>query len=370
MREESQMSAHEAVAVAPEFGGEASLNTAAELLFDATVDTEVSSPLSELDDDVPNGVRNGVADGQDDAERVVKLEKDSDALDLNGHTTATTLRPDPVPSKKRRESEVECVTPDLFERPNDKKRKRGESPPWHFPTAETTTLKTADGRRASARVNTGTPSAPESNVQDDTRARSSSLSAPSQLRSRLESPPWKKFAADGPTSMVVDGKRKSGRVNKELSDPPKRVSPRSKKVDGKVSNNHAKTAKPISSSKALHTAVNGAGHPSFMQNGNIAWAPSRTHSYSSFEGGGMHQFGDHLLGASGHGASTYGMEHAANTSTTGAHGAATQQMLLPSGLDWHHPAWYGSEQSGDGSGTEGTTDPFDSEPTFGRVNTT
>ncbi|KAF2483782.1 SNF2 family N-terminal domain-containing protein [Neohortaea acidophila] len=164
--------------------------------------------------------------------------------------TPTTLRPSPRPSTKRRESEVNGALPLDLQRPADKKRKRAPSPPWQFPSAETTTLKTADGRRASARVNTA---ASATGSDADTRARSSSVSVLSQQK---ESPPWKKFAAEGPSSMVVDGKRKSGRVNRELPVPPKRVSPRSKKQAPEAK--YASTARTAQSSKALHAVVNGA----------------------------------------------------------------------------------------------------------------
>lgn len=146
--------------------------------------------------------------------------------------TATTLRPAPQPSTKRRESEAaEAGVPDVKEK-LDKKRKRAPSPPWQFPTAETSTIKTADGRRVSARFGTGTstPVASES----EGRVRSNSSRANSQ--SRPPSPPWKKFAAAGPTTIQVDGKRKSGRVNREVTGTPqpKRVSPRTKKTVDKL----------------------------------------------------------------------------------------------------------------------------------------
>jgi helicase SWR1 len=145
--------------------------------------------------------------------------------------TATTLRPAPQPSTKRRESTAAVEGgPEVKVKP-EKKRKRAVSPPWQFPTAETSTLKTADGRRISARFGTGTNtsavSETESQVRSDSRANS---------QSRPPSPPWKKFAAQGPTTLQVDGKRKSGRVNREMNDTPqsKRVSPRSKKVVDKL----------------------------------------------------------------------------------------------------------------------------------------
>ena len=105
-----------------------------------------------------------------------------------------------------------------------RKRKRRSSPPWQFPAAVAATLKTGDGRRVSARVNPGT----SAQVEHEARARSSSQSAAPQ-NPRIPSPPWKKCVAEGPTSVVVDGKRKSGRVNRELKEtPPKRTCPRSK----------------------------------------------------------------------------------------------------------------------------------------------
>ncbi|KAK4503874.1 hypothetical protein PRZ48_004789 [Zasmidium cellare] len=167
--------------------------------------------------------------------------------------TATTLRPAPAPSAKRRESEAALSTPEPSEKRPFKKRKRAASPPWQFPTAETTTLKTADGRRVSARFNTGTPGVSEA---EDSRPRSLSQSV---SRSRPPSPPWKRFEAEGPTTIQVDGKRKSGRVNRELTDAPKRVSPRSKKqVDklGMVQNGDKKPAKGVaSSSKKVESEV-------------------------------------------------------------------------------------------------------------------
>ena len=143
--------------------------------------------------------------------------------------TETSLRSNPAPSNKRRES-VAAETlhvSDQGERPS-KRRKRGASPPWQFPSVDGGTATTADGRRISTRVNTatGTPVVSES---EGGRARSISQSQ-SASRSRPVSPPWKKFGAEGPSSLQVDGKRKSGRMNKELPQVPTRVSPRSKKT--------------------------------------------------------------------------------------------------------------------------------------------
>jgi helicase SWR1 len=152
-----------------------------------------------------------------------------DALETSG--TATTLRPDPQPSTKRRESTAAEEGASEVKPKLDKKRKRGVSPPWQFPTAQTSTIKTADGRRVSARFGTGTNtpavSETESRVRSDSRANS---------QSRPPSPPWKEFAAQGPTTIQVDGKRKSGRVNREVHDTPQptRASPRSKKSVDKL----------------------------------------------------------------------------------------------------------------------------------------
>ena len=195
------------------------------------------SPLSELDDIVERGLQDGLTPANGNAAEV-KMEVDEAAEDELNNTTATTLRPDPAPSMKRRESEVAMYEPDFQDQSNNRKRKRGPSPPWQFPSTELSTLKTADGRRISARFNASTPTLSENDAA--ARGRSSSLSAPPRAslplpgsgKIRAASPPWKRFGAEGPTAVVVDGKRKSGRVNKELSSPPKRVSPRSKDKQG------------------------------------------------------------------------------------------------------------------------------------------
>ena len=185
----------------------------------------------------------------------VKQENDEESHD-DGNTTATTLRPNPEPSIKRRESQAALETPEGIERPGSKKRKRATSPPWQFPTAERTTLKSADGRRISARFSTNAPTPVAS--ENESRARSSSLSAPPRS-SRASSPPWKKFEAEGPTSLMVDGQRKSGRVNKELTDgKPKRVSPRSKKVaDAERSHANGKVTSLEKKSQAHTRTVSG-----------------------------------------------------------------------------------------------------------------
>jgi len=172
----------------------------------------------------PTGIKEELLNGE-------TVHSMADDETLENAETSTTLRPAPQPSTKRRESTAaEAGAPEMKVK-SDKKRKRGASPPWQFPTAQTSTLKTADGRRVSARFGTGsnTPAASEteSRVRSDSRANS---------QSRPPSPPWKEFAAQGPTTLQVDGKRKSGRVNKETNETPqpKRVSPRSKKVVDKL----------------------------------------------------------------------------------------------------------------------------------------
>ncbi|WPH00628.1 Hypothetical protein R9X50_00345800 [Acrodontium crateriforme] len=157
--------------------------------------------------------------------------------------TATTLRPAPFPSMKRRESQAGEIDSTVLEKDEKtgQKRKRRVSPPWQFPTVENTTMKSADGRRVSARVNTNTPGPSESS---DGRARSISVSQSS--RSRQPSPPWKKFGAEGPTSIQIDGKRKSGRVNKELGGQPKRTSPRTKKQVDRLGSERKSDTKPNS----------------------------------------------------------------------------------------------------------------------------
>ncbi|KAK5111935.1 hypothetical protein LTR85_011682 [Meristemomyces frigidus] len=141
-------------------------------------------------------------------------------------------------------------TPDLLDgEKTNRKRKRAVSPAWQFPTVNQSTLRTADGRRQSTRVNTatGTPALSESEAG---RARSISQSA---SRSRPASPPWKRFEAEGPTTVQRDGKRRSGRVDKDLSQAPqpKRLSPRTKKTVDKLPAETKSFARPTSRGKAL-----------------------------------------------------------------------------------------------------------------------
>ncbi|KAK3710730.1 swr1 complex component [Vermiconidia calcicola] len=229
------MSATEAAA-APESG-----SSGQDKVLDHATHDAPESPLSELDENGDEVLQNAISRRNSNAE--IKIEDDSATQHLlsaaDESTTSTTLRPAPPPSIKRRESEVAEQRPELAERANSKKRKRGASPPWQFPIAEAATIKTADGRRISARFNNATPTLSDA---EGRRERSSSLSAPpanvltpgSAARSRQVSPPWKKFEVEGPTHVMVDGKRKSGRVNKELSEQPKRVSPRSDKKKKRV----------------------------------------------------------------------------------------------------------------------------------------
>ncbi|KAK5130181.1 hypothetical protein LTR08_002390 [Meristemomyces frigidus] len=162
--------------------------------------------------------------------------------DVAAQHTETSLRSNPAPSSKRRESAAAetAQTSDHGERPQ-KRRKRGVSPPWQFPSVDGGTATTADGRRISTRVNTATPVVSES---EGGRARSISLSQ-SASRSRPASPPWKRFQAEGPSSLQVDGKRKSGRVNKELSHAPTRVSPRSKRTVDKMAVDSKSSIQPM-----------------------------------------------------------------------------------------------------------------------------
>lgn len=175
--------------------------------------------------------------------------KNIEAFEANG--TATTLRPAPPPSAKRRESEAgDGVIEVHAGEPPNKKRKRAASPPWQFGVAEQSTIKTADGRRVSARVNTGTPGHSES----EGRARSNSRP---KSQSRASSPPWKKVAAEGPSTISVNGVRKSGRMNRELGEAPKRVSPRSKKTVEKLGSE--KTGRDRAASATKAEQPNGAG---------------------------------------------------------------------------------------------------------------
>ena len=233
---------------------------------ETTIDSTTATPLTPHPTTETFLTENGDRDVHPLATPVIKLEDDTSAapqIPANDNTTASTLRPEPVPSAKRRESEVTAADFSEPDRLNGKKRKRGTSPPWQFPSVENPTLKTADGRRVSARFNTDTPTLSENNGGRD---RSSSLSAPPARLSRPPSPPWKRFGVEGPTSLVVDGKRKSGRVNRELTEPPKRVSPRSKKQVGGGGGEHVNgvqrpTSKSGSSSHKAETTTPAKNHP-------------------------------------------------------------------------------------------------------------
>jgi helicase SWR1 len=192
------------------------------------VEADVQHAEVELEE---NGDGNASPTRSNDGDITLAIKDESETRDATPQPNADTSidLPETLPTAKQHESEATLSTPEPTADKSVKKRKRPASPPWQFPTAETTTLKSADGRRVSARVNlNGTPGLSES----EGRGRSGSqTTAP---RSRPASPPWKKFGADGPTTLNVDGKRKSGRFNKDVGDTPKRVSPRSKKQVDKL----------------------------------------------------------------------------------------------------------------------------------------
>ncbi|TVY81834.1 Helicase SWR1 [Lachnellula suecica] len=90
-------------------------------------------------------------------------------------------------------------------------------------------------------------------VEDDgppTKKRRVSETAPNPPPPKRDSPPWKKIAAEGPTSFTQDGKRKSGRVNRiplELQPP----------SDKRQTRGAVQKTLP---SKNKHTNVNGSSH--------------------------------------------------------------------------------------------------------------
>ncbi|CAK3760422.1 SNF2 family DNA-dependent ATPase [Lecanosticta acicola] len=209
-------------------------------------------------------------------ETTIKTEHDDHQLESTAPPTPhddeyLTSRATSQPSAKRRESEAALFTPEPGDKRPYKKRRRAASPPWNFPSAETTTLRTADGRRVSARVNTSTPGLSE--AEERGRGHSSSLSRPAS-HSRPPSPPWKKFEAAGPTTLQVDGKRKSGRVNKELTEVPKRVSPRSKKQADKLSYSTPQNGEKKSAQKTMAASSKRGETPSAKKQVNRLDRPS------------------------------------------------------------------------------------------------
>ncbi|QIW97925.1 hypothetical protein AMS68_003443 [Peltaster fructicola] len=162
----------------------------------------------------------------------IKEETNQDEQHSNAHALPTNNHPSELDSKNTDTAETNLSSiPGIAL----KKRKRAASPPWQFPTADQTTIKLSDGRRSSARVNTSVSNTPGLSENESTGRLASRAAS-----SRLSSPPWKEFKAEGPTSLQVDGVRKSGRVNKELTTP-KRVSPRSKKQMDKLAGQVVKT---------------------------------------------------------------------------------------------------------------------------------
>lgn len=158
----------------------------------------------------------------DDAARVVDSSSDErkhEPVRRGSRGDENTSHPSAQPNPQLVSVRIESTSSAL----QTLKRKRGTSPPWHFPIADLSTIKTSDGRRSSARFNasaSNTPGLSESESQGRRQSRATS--------SRLPSPPWKEFKAEGPSSVQIDGVRKSGRVN-NLNATPTRVSPRSRK---------------------------------------------------------------------------------------------------------------------------------------------
>ncbi|KAK4627121.1 Helicase swr1 [Fulvia fulva] len=201
-----------------------------------------SAPTSQAPDLAGRPIKSE-ENGDLDADDTINAIGATSASNNDDDDGSATVRPAPQPSAKRKESEALLSTPEPGDKRPNKKPKRGKSPPWDFGEAKIATLKTADGRRISARVNTATPQAIEPVSETEGRGRSDSQ--PTSARSRQPSPPWKRFEAEGPTTVVVDGKRKSGRVIRELGDAPKRVSPRTKKQVDKLGTPQNVEKKPV-----------------------------------------------------------------------------------------------------------------------------
>ncbi|GIZ42466.1 hypothetical protein CKM354_000573600 [Cercospora kikuchii] len=175
------------------------------------------------------------------------------SADADAAAPPPTLPPDHAPpaTKRRRESEAELHNPESAQHSPPKKRKRAASPPWQFPVAAQSTLKSADGRRVSARhSNVGTPGLSGSEAERAETTHSRGRSQSTTAASRPPSPPWKRFEAQGPTSIYIDGQRKSGRANKDLVAVPKRISPRSKKQVDRLGGQKHADIKP-SASKSM-----------------------------------------------------------------------------------------------------------------------
>jgi helicase SWR1 len=84
-------------------------------------------------------------------------------------------------------------------------------------------------------------------ISDERPSKRRKVAGPESKSSpRLDSPPWKRVAADGPTSFVVDGRRKSGRTNIiPLDLQPQSTKRQTRAAFDKVKEEHGKQAKPV-----------------------------------------------------------------------------------------------------------------------------
>lgn len=143
----------------------------------------------------------------DDAMPIKAEEENGGNDDTNGVESDPHANDDGNAQDDAQTAGSTTATPEATDKLNRSKRKRGPSPPWKSFIAETSTLN-VDGRRLSARVNSSL-STPGVSSDNESRGRKSISRA---------SPPWKAFGAESASVINVDGRRKSGRVNRELAE--------------------------------------------------------------------------------------------------------------------------------------------------------
>ena len=119
-------------------------------------------------------------------------------------------------------------------------------------------------------------------TSDGPRSKRRKVAEPEPKQSpRLTSPPWKRVVAEGPTSFVIDGRRKSGRTNfVPLDLQPQSSKRRTRAAFDKVKEEHQKHAKPVyninvAARKSNSEVVAAIPSPSMVKRGTSTPAKGR-----------------------------------------------------------------------------------------------
>ncbi|KAF2668336.1 hypothetical protein BT63DRAFT_425657 [Microthyrium microscopicum] len=121
---------------------------------------------------------------------------------------------DPSPPSKKLAAHTPSPSADksVF---NSAKKQKPPSPPWRAIAADGPSAVIVDGRRKSSRAAVNPAVTPTVKVEE----------SPTRNLERPKSPPWKSALIPGPTSITVGGRRKSTRFIQEESPPPPKKGP-------------------------------------------------------------------------------------------------------------------------------------------------